>query len=107
MYQKEISNKNEKSQHPLCMQISPLKYKKMRPWESYFNKQINKRSASLIFVTGVLCLKAELPLKYLLGRAVIAGWAVRELCRHKGGTGNIHDMGDIPPKEKLGEGKGH
>lgn len=28
MYQKEIGNKNDKSQHPLCMQISSFKYKK-------------------------------------------------------------------------------
>lgn len=30
--------------------------------------------------------------------------AGREL---KEGTENIHDMRDIPPKGKLGEGKGH
>lgn len=68
MHQKLISNKNEKCQHTLHMQISSQiqkKKKKVRPRESYFTEQINKRSESLIFVTGVLCLKAELPFKYL------------------------------------------
>ena len=39
--------------------------KNWRPGESYFTKQIDKRSKSLIFATDVLCLKAELPFKYL------------------------------------------
>lgn len=85
-----------------------LNTKKMRPWESYFTEQINKRSESLIFVTGVLCLKAELPFKYLYGRAVIAGWELWEssVCTTEE-TENIHGMGDVPPKESLGEGKEH
>lgn len=103
MYQKEISSKNEKSQHPLCMQISPLKYKKRGQGNPISVSKLTKgqQAWSLSLVHSESWAAIEIFIGESWNCRMGAG---REL---KEGTENIHDMRDIPPKGKLGEGKGH